>query len=94
MNKKETISIITLVVIGCTIMAFIDGVISPPYYIKSLIKIILFLVIPFIYSILDKQVSFKSLFNFNKKGFLFFLRFRSIRIYIYIIGLLYTQSIF
>ena len=91
MNKKETISIITLVVIGCTIMAFIDGVISPPYYIKSLIKIILFLVIPFIYSILDKQVSFKSLFNFNKKGFLFSLGL-GVSVYIFILSAYFILS--
>lgn len=91
MNKKETISIITLVVIGCTIMAFIDGVISPPYYIKSLIKIILFLVIPFVYSILDKQVSFKSLFNFNKKGFLFSLGL-GLSVYIFILAAYFILS--
>lgn len=91
MNKKETISIITLLVIGCTIMAFIDGVISPPYYIKSLIKIILFLVIPFIYSILDKQVSFKSLFNFNKKGFLFSLGL-GVSVYIFILSAYFILS--
>lgn len=91
MNKKETISIITLVLIGCIIMAFIDGVISPPYYVKSLIKIVLFLVLPFIYCILDKQVSFKSLFSFNKKGFLFSLGL-GISVYIFILGSYFILS--
>ena len=85
MSKKETLLVVTLVLIGCSIMAFIDGVISPSYYIKSLIKLILFLVLPFTYCLLSKQISFKSLFYFNKKEFLFSLVL-GISVYIFILG--------
>lgn len=91
MNKKETLSIITLVLIGCSIMAFIDGVISPPYYVKSLIKLLLFLVLPFAYCILDKKLSFKSLFSFNKKDFLFSLGL-GMSVYIFILGSYFILS--
>ncbi|MBQ8425301.1 MAG: CPBP family intramembrane metalloprotease [Clostridia bacterium] len=54
-------------------MGIVDAVIQPGYIIKSLIKVVMFLLLPFIYTIFDKENSFKSLFKPNKKGFLFAL---------------------
>lgn len=50
-NKK---TIILIVLIGCLIMGFIDAVIRPDYLVKSFIKIILFSIMPIIYSRYDK----------------------------------------
>lgn len=52
----------------CVIMAVIDGIIQPNYAIKSAVKILLFLSLPFIYSLFDKEVDLKLLFKVNKKG--------------------------
>ena len=49
-------------------MAFIDGVVKPPYHIKSAIKMILFLLTPLAYAHFNKDISLKSLFVPRKKG--------------------------
>lgn len=51
-------------------MTFVDGVLQPGYALKSVIKICLFLLVPLIYSFIDKNVSIKSVFKFDKKQFL------------------------
>lgn len=47
MNKKS-IYLILMVITCCTLMAIVETIIEPVYFIKSLIKIILFFIIPFI----------------------------------------------
>ncbi len=54
MNKtgKSALPIILTVVFGCAVMSFVDGVLSPSYPVKSLIKLILFGGAPFAVSML------------------------------------------
>ena len=69
MNKtKRIIAIITITAVCCMIMAVVDGIIQPDYAVKSAIKIVLFLAMPIIYSLFDKELDIKSLFIANKKG--------------------------
>ena len=49
-------------------MAVVDGIIQPDYFIKSVIKLILFLAVPLIYGAYTKDINLKSLFKINKKG--------------------------
>jgi len=67
-KTKRMISIVSITAICCIIMAVVDGIIQPDYAVKSAIKIILFLAMPFIYSLFDREVDIKSLFVANKKG--------------------------
>ncbi len=57
-----------LVIIACVIMAVVDAVIMPGYVGKSIIKIILFLLIPFAYGHFNKGINIKGLFKPDKKG--------------------------
>lgn len=57
-----------LVAITCIIMAIVDAVIQPGYAVKSLIKIILFLLIPVFYGLFNKEVNIKKLIIPNKSG--------------------------
>jgi len=66
MVKKKKI-IILIVLIGCLIMGFIDAVISPQYLIKSFIKIILFSIMPILYSRYDTNLNLSSLFKVKSK---------------------------
>ena len=68
--KKSKWLIPLYVIISCIIMAVIEIVIEPNYLIKSIIKIIVFFVIPFI---LIKLTKIKILDNFkvNKKDIFF-----------------------
>lgn len=47
-TKKHALFIILSVIFGCALMSVVDGVLSPSYPIKSLIKLIVFGAIPFV----------------------------------------------
>ena len=74
-----------LVIIACIVMGIVDAIIQPGYIIKSLVKIIMFLLIPLLYSICTKDKSIKNLFRADKKGFLFAFVL-GIIIYVIILG--------
>lgn len=68
MVNRNTKIIISTILLGCLVMAFVDAVLQPGYVMKSMIKIIFFLVIPYLVSLKVKQISFKPLFDFHHKG--------------------------
>lgn len=65
--QKNIVIIITC--IACAFMLVVDAIIQPGYFIKSVIKIALFLIFPFSFSLISKY-SLKSLFIPDKKGIL------------------------
>lgn len=65
LKKKKTI--ILIVLLGCAIMGFIDAVIRPQYLTKSFVKIILFSLMPILYSRYDKDLNLNSLFKVKSK---------------------------
>lgn len=69
--KVKNYAIIS-VLLSTLLMCFVDGIISPPYLYKSIIKIVLFLLIPLGYFLLykEKGAYLKKLFVPNKKDFL------------------------
>ncbi len=72
MEKKKNF-IVFILIFACTIMAYVDSVLVPDYYVKSIIKGFLFLVLPFSYFIINKDSSIKSLFVFEKRQIKFLL---------------------
>ena len=62
--------IFSISIISTIIMLLVDGVIAPAYWIKSLIKIIFFLLLPLMLLTSNKEMSLKSMFKLNKKGLL------------------------
>lgn len=69
MKTKRNI-IIAVTVLACGVMGVVDAVIQPGYLVKSLIKLLLFLCIPIVYSVFDKNCDLKKLFVPDKKGLL------------------------
>ena len=71
MNKKSFYVIITVFLFSI-LVCFIDGVIKPNYFVKVPIKVIFFLLLPFLFFIKNKNDfrDFKKLFCFRKKGIL------------------------
>lgn len=70
MNKlylKTNYIIILFSIFSCLTMAIIDSVISPDYWIKTLIKILLFLILPFIIVLFKKNLDLNTFFKFDKK---------------------------
>ena len=66
---NKSIYILVTVLISSLLMSFIDGIIQPTYFYKSLFKICLFMIVPFIYFIIykDEFSKFKQLFIPKKK---------------------------
>ena len=67
--KKKYI-IIALVLFSCAVMGIIDAVIRPGYLVKSFIKLPLFLILPLLYSLFDKEISLKKILTPTKNGFI------------------------
>lgn len=81
--KKIRIPI--LVIIACVVMGIVDAVIQPGYIVKSAIKLLMFLIIPVIYSIVCKDNSIKKLFKPDKKGFILALAL-GVGVYVVVLG--------
>lgn len=69
MRKRTTLWVILAAFICCGIMALVDGVIRPPYAVKSAVKLVLFLGLPWLLTRMAGGVSFKTIFRFRKRGF-------------------------
>ncbi len=67
-NTKKAFLMVSLTVIFCIFMAVIDGILKADYFIKSVIKIVLFAVLPAVYSFYDKDIKIKEIFIPSKKG--------------------------
>lgn len=83
--KKDKLFIIITVVFACLCMGLVDAIIQPGYWVKSVIKVALFLLLPIIYGIYSKASRLKSLFIPNKSGLLIALAM-GLGIYAIILG--------
>lgn len=67
-NSRKAVLMIILIISFCALMAIVDGVLKADYFIKSIIKLVLFLVLPIAYSLYDKDVRIKEIFVPDKSG--------------------------
>lgn len=70
MKKKALYAVLAAAVACCAVMAVVDGILRPSYWLKSAIKAALFLLIPLVLSRKWKQIDLRSLFRPQKKGIL------------------------
>lgn len=83
MSRK--IYIVLFTVFACICMGVVDAVIQPGYAIKSVIKIAMFLLLPFTYSLFDKEYKITKVFKPDKKGLTLAL-FMGVLVYAFIIS--------
>ncbi len=83
MMKK--IHIPLFVIIACIVMGLVDAVIMPGYVIKSLIKIVMFLLIPILYGVFTKDRGMYKFLKADKRG-IFFALALGVVIYAVILG--------
>lgn len=87
MKKVKSVSnLILLSIISICMMAIVDGIINPGYIYKSSIKLSLFLVIPLLYSLLDKNIKLKTIFKISSKKQLLMSIILGIAIYMIILA--------
>ena len=84
MNKKR--NIILIVLFGCLIMGVVDAVIKPNYLIKSFIKILVFSIMPILYSRYYRDLDLKSLFKINDKKEVVIALWSGLAIFSFILG--------
>lgn len=68
MKNRNKYIIVAITILCCFIMAIVDGIIQPHYAVKSLIKVILFLILPVVLSLFNKDICLNNLFKVNKSG--------------------------
>lgn len=92
-KTRKTIVLAAIVVLGCLIMGYVDAVISPDYAVKSAAKIILFILLPLIYSLFDKEAGLRKLLKINRRSIKYALLL-GIGVYIFILSAYYILSPF
>ena len=66
-NAKKGMLMVSIIVAFCVIMAIVDGILKVDYLIKSIIKLVMFLILPAIYSFCDKDINIKKVFVPEKR---------------------------
>ena len=62
-NTKKAVIMVSLILVFCALMAVIDGILKADYFIKSAVKLVLFLILPALYSLCDKDIKIKIVPN-------------------------------
>lgn len=68
--KKNVLAICALVLLGCAAMALVDGVLRPPYAVKSAVKLALFLLAPLLYGYAAGKDGYRALFRIQRRALL------------------------
>ncbi len=66
-TKKNAVTVLLLSLGLCVCMGLVDALLSPPYAIKSAIKLVLFGAIPVVYLLCTKSFAPKKLFSLQKR---------------------------
>lgn len=69
-SKRRAIALMVMVSVCCAVMLWIDGVVHPPYAVKSAAKVALFLLAPLLYRRFDPDFRPKALFSAKKESLL------------------------
>ena len=67
-KTKQSILMVSLILLVCSVMAVVDGIFKADYILKSAIKLGLFLILPAVYALVDREIQIKTLFVPNKQG--------------------------
>ena len=70
MKRRSCILVIAVTLLCCLAMALVDGVWRPGYAVKSAIKAALFLLVPLLASLIDRDVQYLQFLRPKKKGLL------------------------
>lgn len=68
MNTRKTkIGIFIITIVSIIAMYIIDSIINPGYIYKSLFKITMFMIIPIVYTVMDRNIKLKDIFKIKYK---------------------------
>lgn len=61
-DKRRAFAAVVITVLACVVMAVVDGIIEPPYAVKSAVKLVLFVALPITYMISTGDEKFRLRF--------------------------------
>lgn len=67
---RQTLLCMALVLLGTGVMLWVDGVLHPPYAVKSALKAVVFLALPLLYASLEGEWPWRALFRAEKRTLL------------------------
>ena len=67
MNNKTIKGILVITFISILIMYIVDYIVNPGYIYKSAIKIVVFLILPVVYTLYDKNIKLKYIFKIKSR---------------------------
>lgn len=82
MKNKSVKGIVAITLISVFIMYIVDGIINPGYIYKSIIKIGMFLVLPILYTLYDKNIKLRDNFKIESRKDLIYAIILGIGIYL------------
>ena len=85
-GNKTTKGLIITLGVSILIMFIVDYYLKPGYVIKSLVKIILFLILPLVFTAIDKNIFLKDYFKIKDRKQLIRSVFLGIGVYVIILG--------
>ncbi len=67
-HRREKLLILGIMVVSCLTMGMVDAVLRPGYLVKSIIKLTLFLGLPYLLYYSRRRPEFKGLFRWNRRS--------------------------
>lgn len=68
-HRRENLLILGIVVVSCLAMGMVDAVLRPGYLVKSILKLSLFLGLPYLLYYRGRRGELKSLFTWSRRSF-------------------------
>lgn len=65
-KRQRAVAAVVLTLLACAAMAFIDGVVEPPYAVKSAIKLVLLVILPIAYMLIAGGRAMKNMLDPRK----------------------------
>lgn len=93
-NRSRLALIFAVLVFGCAAMAVIDGVISPPYAVKSALKVLIFGAVPITATLLIKDKAFFEVLKPTKRGLLISLVLGMLLYVLILVGYFLLKDVF
>jgi membrane protease YdiL (CAAX protease family) len=88
-QKRNCWMVVLIIILACGIMAFVEVVMAPGYAIKSIIKLVLFLILPMLILYRQKEVAILNILKLKGKKLLHPILL-GIGVYVFIIAAYYT----
>lgn len=83
MNRNKSIKgILGIAIVSIFIMYIIDGIINPGYIYKSAVKIVMFSILPILYTLYDKNIKLKDNFKIKSRRDLIYSIILGIGVYL------------